>query len=198
MKMQLRVGLAVLLLVASRERLPAPISEIATPTPSPQESPSPQLRPGEKWKPQAEQGKQSSAKESPAATPNSQTAARFAGTWSGKITFGTSGVVELTLIVNSSATSLIQKSKTFGEHSHATTYTAGTLSWKGGRNDGFSFTLAPNADGLTAVVTSKPKSGRTSTGTFKRVKPGQAPANSATPRKRKLHPGTKTKRRPGR
>jgi hypothetical protein len=197
MKTPLRVGLVVLLLVASRERLPAPITEVATPTPSPQESPSPQLRPGEKWKPDAEQAKQSDAKESPAATSHPQTAARFAGTWRGKITFGTSGVVELTLIVNSSATSLIQKSKA-GEYSHATTYTAGTLSWKGGRNNGFSFTLAPNANGQTAVVTSKPKSGPTSTGTFKRVKPGQAPANSATPRKRKLHPGTKTKRRPGR
>ncbi len=195
--MPLRISFVVLLLVASGQRLPAPITEVATPTPSPQESPGPQLRPGEKWKPEAEQGKQSGAKESPATIPHPQTAARFTGTWSGKITFGTSGVVELTLIVNSSATSLIQKSKASGEHSHATNYTGSTLSWKGGRNDGFSFTLAPNADGQTAAVTSKPKSGPMSTATFKRVHPGQAPAKSGTPRKRKLHPGTKTRRHSG-
>jgi hypothetical protein len=186
--------LVVLLLMAAVHRLPAPIIEES---PTPRQSASPQLKPGEKWKPQTTQGQQASPTETPSPSRASAGAARFAGTWVGKIKLGSGSGVEFTLVVSADAMSLIQKSKPFGEHSHATTATGDSLSWMGGRNDGFSFTLTPSANGQTAVLTAKPPTGPESRATFKRSRLHPSQGKRQASPARKLHPGTKLKHGPG-
>lgn len=141
-------------------RLPAPIQET-------QETPSPSPTP-------------------PAsATPSRQEAARFVGTWTGKIKFGRFGDVDFMLVVNPAANSLIQKSR-FGQLAHPTNVSAGTLSWAAGEKSDHAWTLTPNPDGQTAMTTLKLPSGVESTATFQRVEP--------KPKRNAL--GTRTKARP--
>jgi len=116
-----------------------------------------------------------------------QDAARFAGTWTGRIKFGNAGEVQLTLIINPQATSLIHKSKRFGETAHPTTVNAGTLSWTAGVRNGNRWTLTPNPDGQTAVVKVKPLTGGEGAATFQRV---------ATSPKQNARAGTQSKSRP--
>ena len=90
---------------------------------------------------------------------------RFAGTWSGKIKQGIFGNVMVTLVVNSDGTSVRQKTPG-GQYTRATTHSDNTLSWRGGWFHEFAWTLTPNGDGQTALVTSKGGAGINSTATF--------------------------------
>ena len=127
-----------------------------------------------------------SAQHSPAPiqeTPSKREAARFAGTWAGKIKFGeNAGAVEYSLIINPEATSMIQRSPRFGENAHPTTVNAGTLSWIAGPKNGNLWTLTPSSDGQTAVVKVKPITGAEGAATFRRAglpaKPGRVGAQS--------------------
>jgi hypothetical protein len=92
--------------------------------------------------------------------------------WTGKIQFGNAGEVEFTLIVNPEATSLVQKSKIFGEFAHATIYSGGILSWTAGAKNDVAWTLTPNPDGKTAVATLKTRNNQPSSATFQRAEPG--------------------------
>lgn len=154
-----------LLLLLSAERSPAPIAE-ETPSPTPTAS--------------------STAASSAAANQLSrQDAARFAGTWTGKIKFGGfAAEVEYTLVINSEATSLILKSQRTGENARPTTVNNGTLSWTTGVRDSNAWTLTPNPDGHTALVKVKPSAGADGTATFQRsyapIKRGRAGARLKT------------------
>lgn len=102
-----------------------------------------------------------------------QDAARFAGTWTGRIKFGGNvDAVEFTLVINPEATSMIQTSRRFGELTHPTTVNAGVLSWIAGPRNGNVWTLTPNPDGQTAVVKVKPVAGGEGSATFQR---GESP-----------------------
>ena len=140
------------LLILLAHRMPAPIAE-ETPTPSPT----------------------STAMTEPSANVASkQDAARFSGTWTGKIKFGgPANELDYTLMVNQDATSLIMKSQRFGEYARPTTINAGALSWKAGPHDGILWTLTPNPGGQTATVNVKPAVGAEGTATFQRA--GSAP-----------------------
>jgi hypothetical protein len=168
----MKIGTRILvgsLLLLSTQHSPAPIQES-------QETPSPS--------PTAQAAATSSAapNATAATAPSKQEAARFAGTWTGRIKFGNAGEVQLTLIINPQATSLIHKSERFGETAHPTSVNAGTLSWTAGVKNGNIWTLTPNSDGQTAVVKVKPLIGEEGTATFQRAesptKPGRAGARS--------------------
>jgi len=186
--------------LGSPNRLPAPISEIAeTPTPTgpPAQSANRQLRPGGQWR-NPESGISASPQPSPKPTPLTQTTqqrlAHFAGTWTGNIKLGIAGKVQFTLTVNPDATSLEQKSKAFGEHTHVTSYTGRTLSWKAGLKNEIAWTLRPNRDGQTALVTAESGSEINGAAIFYRVQPNPPPAQAKSSPKK--HPGTKLKRPP--
>jgi hypothetical protein len=147
MKTPILAGSLILLL--SAQRLPAPIEE-ETPSPSPAST--------------------VSAAPSAAAL-SKQEAARFAGTWTGKIKFGGNpNEVEYTLMVNPEATSLIMKSLRFGEFARSTTLNGNALRWTAGPKNGNVWTLAPNPDGQTALVKAKPAAGAEGNATFQRTK----------------------------
>jgi hypothetical protein len=196
----IRLLLSVALLLITIHRLPAPISEspeTPTPSPAPPQSSTSQSRrhPGTSWKslePEPSAGLQPSPKRTLPTQPTQQGAVRFAGTWTGKVKLGISGDVQFTLTVNPEATSLKQKSMQFGEHSHATSYAAQTLSWKAGPKNETVWTLTPNRDGQTASVTAKSGSQINGTAVFHRVQPNPGPAQAKSPLKE--HPGTKLRR----
>ena len=145
---------AATLLIFSAHRCPAPIEE-ETPTPSPT----------------------STAMTTPAVSaPSKQEAARFAGTWTGRIKFAEmANDGEFTLMINPEATSLILKTPRFGESAHPTTINGGTVWWKAGPRDGNLWTLTPNPGGQTALVKVKPAAGTEGSATFQRAKPGPMP-----------------------
>ena len=103
-----------------------------------------------------------------APTPTLPEAVAFAGTWSGKIKQGVLGNIVVTLVVNSDATSVRQKTPG-GQYTRAATHSGNTLSWRGGWFHEFAWTLTPNPDGKTAIVTDKGGVGINSTATFQRV-----------------------------
>ena len=138
--MKIRILVGSFLLLLSTHRLPAPIQDT-------QETPSPS-----------------------ASTPSRQQAARFAGTWIGKIKFAGFAVeVEYTLMVNPEATSLIMKSLRLGELARPTTLNGNALTWTAGPKNGNVWTLAPNPDGQTALVKVKPAAGAEGNATFQRT-----------------------------
>jgi hypothetical protein len=152
-----------LFLLLSTQRSPAPIEE-ETPSPSPTPTPA-----------------QSASPSATAVSPLSrQEAARFAGTWTGKIKFGRFGDVDFTLVINPEATSLIQKSR-FGELAHPTSIKAGALLWGAGEKSDHAWTLTPNPNGQTALTTLTLPSGVVSTAIFQRVQ-SQPRRSSPSPR----------------
>ena len=171
-----RFYLVCALLLTTAHRLPAPIQEVPeSPTPTPQLQPNPL----------------------PSITPERADPARFAGTWTGKIKIGKSADFDITLVVNTEATSLTQKSMRFGERvhetSHPTTISGQTLSWQGGQSNNVAWTLTPNADGQTAAATTKGAAGVENTAIFKRVQP----ALKASPAAVRKHLGAKGKQNSG-
>jgi hypothetical protein len=135
-----------LVLLLSAQRLPAPIEE-ETPAPASTVSAAPS-----------------------AAAFSKQEAARFAGTWTGKIKFGGNlNEVEYTFVINPDATSLIMKSLRFGEFARPTTLNGNALTWTAGPKNGNVWTLAPNPEGQTALVKVKLATGAEGNATFQRT-----------------------------
>jgi hypothetical protein len=149
MKIAKTILAGCLFLLLGTQRSPAPIEEEKPPSPTPIQGNSPSATAGSQL--------------------SRQEAARFAGTWTGKIKFGNTSDAEFTFIINLEATSLIQKYKRLGESAHPTTVTDGTISWTTGAKDAIKWTLTPNADGQTALVKMKPISVEESTATFQRT-----------------------------
>jgi hypothetical protein len=139
------------------QRSPAPIVE-ENPTPAPQESVS-QRKPKHSAKPK------SNAEESEA--PNKrheiasatrikvqkpQNQSRCAGVWTGLLSFGILGNAEETLTIDSTGTVVVETNQ-FGSATHPATWDGATVRFQSGALNEIAFTLAPNADGQTAVVT---------------------------------------------
>lgn len=94
--------------------------------------------------------------------------ARFAGSWTGTIKIGNEGDYDVTLVVDSEATSLTQKTSRSPQHVHSTTISGGTLLWRGGDLNNVAWTLTPKPDGLTALATTKGAAGVENTAIFRR------------------------------
>jgi hypothetical protein len=191
------LGLSAVVMLLTTHPLPAPIQEVPetpTPTPTPAQSANRQLHPGTQWEtpsPRITASPQPGLKRTPLPQTMQQRPVRFAGTWIGQIKFGFKRDVQFTLAVNPEATLLKQQSKQFGEHTHTTSYTAETLSWRAGSRNEVAWTLTPSRDGQTASVTAQSGSEINSRAVFHRVQPNSTAAHAKTPPK--THPGTKLK-----
>jgi serine/threonine protein kinase len=95
--------------------------------------------------------------------------AHFAGAWTGRIKIGNEGDFDVTLAVNSSATSLAQKTDRSAEHVHPTAVSGNTLSWRGGNLNNVAWTLTPEPDGQTALATARMGTGIENTAVFRRM-----------------------------
>ena len=131
--------IAFTLLVTTAQRLPAPIQEVPqSPTPGPT------VRP---------------------AKPTG--AARFAGTWTGRITIDKFADTDVRLVISTDGRSVAQSSKA-GVWTRPLTYDGKLLSWQTGPTNAVAWTLALNPDEQSALVT-RIWSGVQTRGIFKRV-----------------------------
>jgi len=150
-------SIAFALLLTTAHRLPAPIQEETTPAPTVASSSEPR-------KPLPK----------PKSKPNG--AARFAGTWIGRIKAGSAGEVDVTLLINADGTLVAQSSKA-GIWNRALFYDGQRLSWKTGTNNQIAWTLTPNPDQQSALVIRSWSRGQDS-GIFKRTRSTEAAANT--------------------
>jgi hypothetical protein len=138
------------LLLATASRLPAPIEEEKeTPTPTP---PATATLP---------------------ATPTAPGAARYAGTWTGKINMEKLGDVDVTLIINGAGTA-VEVISNVGAGRRSASSDGKKLWWQNGPKNKIGWTLTMNAEGQTAVAT-RTFGGVTTTATFHRVSAASAP-----------------------
>ncbi len=149
--------MAFALLVMTAHRLPAPIEE--SPTPAPTVAP-------------AAEPKKSPSK--PKSKPSG--AARFAGTWTGRITIDKFPDTDVTLVISTDGTSVAQRSQA-GVWTRPLAYDGKVLSWQTGPTNRVSWTLALNPDGQSALVT-RTWSGIQTRGIFKRVRSTDASAST--------------------
>jgi hypothetical protein len=161
MKRSLLLCLTTGLLFSTVHRLPAPIAEETTPAPT---------------------VAQASEPRKPLPKPQSKPsgAARFAGTWIGRITADKAGDVDVTLIVNTEGTSVNGSSKA-GIWTRPLTYDGKQLSWQAGRTNKVAWTLTPNPDEQSALVT-RTWSAIRSRAIFRRVHSIEAPSTTSVPR----------------
>jgi len=147
------------LLFVTAHRLPAPIQESPdSPTPAPQESLSQQKpKHSAKSKPNAEQREASNKRhESTQVTQikarRPENKSRCAGVWIGVLSFGILGTADETLTIDLAGAVVVEKNQ-FGSATHPATWDGTTVRFQSGALNEIAFTLAPNADGQTAVVT---------------------------------------------
>lgn len=157
----LRLTIVVLLLCGIAQRSPAPIVE--TPDNStlpPTEQPSTQ-----KWKRPAKPRSETAPTTSKPSSPKlaSTGPARFAGNWSGSISQGLFGIIRVSFSINASGTSV----RISGVEKPAT-INGNTMTWKAGWFNEVTWTLTPQRDGTSALVTSKSGLGVDGTATFSR------------------------------
>lgn len=106
------------------------------------------------------------------------TVAAVSGIWEGAIRFGKNGDTPFTLKVTPDGSSVVQSSTVTGEVLHHATVSENALAWRSGRMQNLAWTLRPNADAETAVLTLTYANGLTATATFKRMTPAVSPANA--------------------
>src|SRR5467141_2307623 len=134
------------------QRAPAPIVEpTENPTPATEEQTQPKNATKSKRK-STETESSEQTKAEPAKTKASPN--RFAGTWTGKVSHGILGDVLFTLTFSSGGSQVTQHT-ILGTFTHPTTINGGTATWKDGLLNEIDWTFKPNADGMTAQVTSK-------------------------------------------
>ncbi len=158
MKRTFNLPLAVALLLITAHRLPAPIQEV-TPTPAPTVAPAEQPRkplPKPKSKPSG--------------------AARFAGTWTGRITIDKFPDTDITLVISTDGTSIAQRSQA-GVWTRPVAYDGKVLSWQTGPTNKVAWTLALNPDGQSALATRRTGSGIQTSGILKRVRSTEDSSN---------------------
>jgi len=159
MKRTLAPFLTLALLLVTAHRLPAPIQEIPeNPTPAPQESVSqrkskhsakPKLNAEESETP-SKRHELTSATRIKAQKPENKS--RCAGVWTGILSFGILGTADETLTIDLTGTVVVEKNQ-FGSATHPATWDGATVRFQSGALNEIAFTLTPNADGQTAVVT---------------------------------------------
>src|SRR5437762_2370544 len=137
---------------------PAPIVEEEKPTPVPRESVlEPKPKHSGKSKPNVEQREASNKRhESTQATQinarNPKNKIRCGVVWIGLLNFGILGNADETLTIDPSGTVVVEKNQ-FGSATHPATWDGTTVRFQSGALNEIAFTLAPNADGQTTVVT---------------------------------------------
>lgn len=122
-----------------------------------------------------------SARQTAAVTSSPQksaTVAAVSGIWEGAIRFGKNGDTPFTLKVTSDASSVVQSSTVTGEVLHHATVSEKTLAWHSGRMQNLAWTLTPNGDAETAVLTLTYANGLTAMATFKRTATTVSPTNA--------------------
>jgi hypothetical protein len=181
-----RFCLVCWLLFITAHRLPAPIQEIPeNPTPAPQESVSPpKSKHSVKSKPNAEQREASNkrhestqATQSKARKPENQS--RCGGVWTGVLSFGILDTAEETLTIDPTGTVVTERNQ-FGSATHPATWDGATVRFQSGALNEIAFTLSPNADGQTAVVTANSMFISNPGATFRKLANYQASAGVAT------------------
>ena len=153
MKPTLRLLCVIVLLIISAHRLPAPIEETPEkPTPTPEQSAKPRVKHAAKPKAARENSESSAKRQTSPTLPRSQAPLDqnpFNGTWVGVLNnLPFTGNVEFTLLVSASGTAVTEKS-TLGTNNFEATCDGSTMRWE----TGSSWTLTPNPDGKTALIT---------------------------------------------
>jgi hypothetical protein len=138
--------LSVIILLLITHRLPAPIQE-ENPTPAPEKSVRP--KPKRVSKPESE-----SARSTHSRATTAQTAApiqnKFDGAWIGTLNnLPFTGNVDFTLFVSGGGTAVVEKSVNYGTNNFQVNCDGSTMRWE----TGASWTLTPNPDGQTALIT---------------------------------------------
>jgi hypothetical protein len=152
MKRSLVLSLTVALLLITTHRLPAPIQEVPeSPTPTPAVAPAPQPR-----------------KSPPKPRSKLTGAARFAGTWTGRITIDRFADTDVTLVISTDGTSVAQRSQA-GVWTRPLTYDGKLLSWQTGPTNNVAWTLTLNPDEQSALVTRTVPGIQNTRAIFKRV-----------------------------
>jgi len=145
-----RIVLAMLILTVTSHRLPAPISEVQEkPTPTPAAAPVAQP-----------------IKSPPKPKSKPSGAARFAGTWTGRITIDRFADTDVRLVISTDGRSVAQTSQA-GVWTRPLAYDGRLLSWQTGPTNAVAWTLAPNPNEQSALVT-RTWSGIQTRGIFKR------------------------------
>jgi hypothetical protein len=105
-------------------------------------------------------------------------AAAVSGVWEGVIRFGKNGDTPFTLKVSPDGSSVVQSSTATGDVLHNATVGDNALAWRSGRMQNLAWTLTPNTDAQTAVLTLKYPNGLMATATFRRVTTRVSAANA--------------------
>ena len=140
------------LLLIGTLRLPAPIQEAPeSPTPTPEQPAKPKPKRPARSNVAGERAESSVPQQMrtpvPIATPNQN---RFDGAWVGTLNnLPFAGNVEFTLLVTDNGMSVTEKSTNFGTHTFQVNCDGSTMRWE----TGSSWTLTPNPDGQTALIT---------------------------------------------
>jgi hypothetical protein len=143
-------SLVAALLLVTAHRLPAPISEVESPTPAPEQSAKPKPKPSARTKRKTE-GDEASVKKSgakiieSARTEPSPARARFAGTWKGKMSDGG----QWTIVIDPAETKATAIGGMWGAEDGPAQIDQNTISWNHTINK-WSLTLMP--DEKTAKV----------------------------------------------
>lgn len=153
MKRTLAFLLPIALLLISAHRLPAPISEVETPAPTPEQSA--KTRQARALKPKAanENSERPGKRRSPSPTPKIQPTqqSRFAGAWTGVMhTFPWGDIPQTITVDPMEATMRIVSIKPAGDSTVRAEQHGGTLT--GHFGSGGTYSLTPLADGSTALV----------------------------------------------
>lgn len=139
---------AIMILLISGHRLPAPIQEVQeSPTPKPAVAAKP--KPKRVGKPESEPARatQSRPRAAQAAAPLQN---KFDGTWMGTLpNLPFVGNVDFTLFVTGNGSAVTEKSENFGTNSFQVSCDGVTMKWE----TGSSWTLTPNPDGQAGLVT---------------------------------------------
>jgi hypothetical protein len=144
MKIRASILIGSLLLLLSTQRSPAPISE-ENPTPAPTQVPKPKPPHLSKPKPSTSTAR---PRATASATPIQN---KFDGTWTGTIpNLPFVGNVDYILFVSGAGTSAMEKTANFGTNSFQASSDGYIMRWNANGTD---FTLTPNSDGQTALVT---------------------------------------------
>jgi hypothetical protein len=152
MRRTLVLLLPIALLLMAPNRLPAPIQEVQE-NPPPEQSAKPNPKRRTKPKATSESSESSTRRQTPSPPKNQATPSRnpFDGTWLG--TFNgvpTKGDVQFTLTISGKASVVNETSSTFGSLTNRAACDGIAIRWQDGTS---SWTLAPNKDEKTAVVT---------------------------------------------
>jgi len=132
--------------LVTAHRLPAPISE-ENPTPSPEKAAKPKPKRTSKPEKESSGSTRSRATTAPNATPIQN---KFDGTWMGTLNnLPFVGNLDDTLFVSGGGTAVTEKSVNFGTHDFQVNCDGSTMRWE----TGASWTLTPNPDGQTALIT---------------------------------------------